>query len=349
MIDIKLSICIPTYNFGAFIGETLTGVISQATDEVEIIVVDGASTDNTEDIVRDFQRRFPALSYHRLARRGGIDNDLAQTVELARGDYCWLMSSDDVPVAGAIRRMLQELSSGDDIYLCNRTECDRELHPLWTHPLLAGDAVDHTFIFAGPRDFVEYLSQARLIGALFSYISSLVVKRERWNAVAPDKKFMSSNYAHAARLFSILLQGGRMRYIREPLVFCRGENDSFAKNGVVHRFLIDLDGYLLLANSLFSDVDIRRAFLAVMRREHPWYVYAELRSRINSREQWRDLERKLLEYGYGPRRLAVVSILGSLPPVMFIARLLWFGTRGLRTIAARALRSDNDAVPATRR
>lgn len=40
----RLSICIPTYNFGEFIGETLDSIVCQATDETEIVIVDGAST-----------------------------------------------------------------------------------------------------------------------------------------------------------------------------------------------------------------------------------------------------------------------------------------------------------------
>jgi abequosyltransferase len=336
MTDIKLSICIPTYNFGAFIGETLRSVIDQLQDGVEIVVLDGASTDNTEEIVRGFQQRCSALSYHRLGRKGGIDNDLARTVELARGDYCWLLSSDDVPTAGAIARMLGELSSNDDIYLCNRIECDRELRPLRTTPWLGNDRSDHTFTFDAFSDISSYFRSAISIGAFFSYISSIVVRRDQWISAAPDKKFIGSNYAHAARLFSILLRGGTLRYIREPLVLCRGENDSFSDSGVVRRFLIDLDGYLLLS-TLFQEPTVRDDFLAVMRREHPWYVYAELRSRIIGPDQWRDFEQKLIAYGYGPIALAVVRTLGGIPLVMIIARMLWFGTRRVRKFVARLL------------
>ena len=73
MNPIRLSICMPTYNFGRFIGEALDSIMKQATDEVEIIVLDGASTDNTLDVVRSFQARFPRIYYHCLSRRGGID------------------------------------------------------------------------------------------------------------------------------------------------------------------------------------------------------------------------------------------------------------------------------------
>jgi abequosyltransferase len=349
MSEIKLSICIPTYNFGAFIGETLSAVIdqSQDRDDVEIVIVDGASTDNTGEVVRSFQDRSPSLVYNRLERKGGIDNDLARTVELARGDYCWLLSSDDVPSTGAISRMLREFGSGCDIYLCSRTICDQDLRPLFDQHWLSGGMEDRIFTFAGHRDLIDYFSRAGSIGSLFSYMSSIVVKRAAWNTIGRDNRLIGSNYAHVARLFSILREGGTLKYIREPLVLCRGENDSFSKSGVVRRFMIDIDGYLLLADTLFPDADVRRTFLAIMRREHPWYVYAELRSKISDRDAWREFKRKLLAYGYTPGQIAVVGVLGSLPPVMAVARFFWFALKRLRTFAARIAWKWQRSVPAT--
>ncbi len=130
MSEILLSICIPTYNFGQFIGETFKSVINQINDNVEIIVLDGGSTDNTPEIVQGFQRITSRIIFHRLDKKGGIDKDIARTVELARGEYCWLMSSDDAFKPGAIQRILDEIRSGQDVYLCNRTECDGRLVPI---------------------------------------------------------------------------------------------------------------------------------------------------------------------------------------------------------------------------
>jgi abequosyltransferase len=64
MPPIALSICVPTYNFGKFIGDTLKSILCQTADGVEINVLDGASTDNTSDIVRQFQANYPNLKYH---------------------------------------------------------------------------------------------------------------------------------------------------------------------------------------------------------------------------------------------------------------------------------------------
>ena len=51
MSKAELSICIPAKNFGQFIGETLDSIIQQANKNVEIVVLDGGSTDNTQEIV----------------------------------------------------------------------------------------------------------------------------------------------------------------------------------------------------------------------------------------------------------------------------------------------------------
>ena len=61
--EIKLSICIPTLNRGSLIGRTLESIISQATEQIEVLVVDGGSNDQTKEIVNKFREVFPALRY----------------------------------------------------------------------------------------------------------------------------------------------------------------------------------------------------------------------------------------------------------------------------------------------
>ena len=56
--QIKISMCITTRNRADLIGETLASIISQAGDNIEIVIVDGASTDNTAEVVRGFKQKF---------------------------------------------------------------------------------------------------------------------------------------------------------------------------------------------------------------------------------------------------------------------------------------------------
>ena len=89
-----LSICIATYNRAGFIGETLDSIIPQLDDDVELLVVDGASSDNTEDIVRKYAQKESRIRYVRLSAKGGVDQDFDKSVELARGEYRRLFMDD---------------------------------------------------------------------------------------------------------------------------------------------------------------------------------------------------------------------------------------------------------------
>ena len=106
----KLSICIPTYNRAGFIAETIVSVIEQATNEVEIVVSDNASADNTREVVAELQRRFPRIIYGCNAENLGAARNAIRTIELATGDYCWFLGSDDKLAPGAISIVLKALN-----------------------------------------------------------------------------------------------------------------------------------------------------------------------------------------------------------------------------------------------
>lgn len=343
MGNIRLSVCIPTYNFGEFIGETLESIVGQATDEVDIIIVDGASTDNTEQVVHQIQKHFPRLTYHRRDKNIGIDRDLAKAVELAQGDYCWLMSSDDTLKPGAIGRILREIMSGRDIYLCNRTECDRNLRPMKDGAWLAREFGDHVFDLSVKSILKTYLNASQSLGALFSYMSSIIVNRKRWGEIKYEEVFTGSNYAHVYRLFSILNTGGALKYIKDGLVFCRRGNDSFSNKGSAHRMLIDLNGYGLLAERLFADIDIRVAFKAVMQRQHVWYLLAGLRNDVDDIEVWNELETRLIAFDFPRTTLMIAKLIGSSKVIITTARYLKKVEREVR-IFIRKVMVQNGAL-----
>ncbi len=322
MNDIRLSICIPTYNFGTFIGETLKSIIDQSQAGIEVVVLDSASTDNTREVVEDFTGKYPWISYHYKAKKGGIDKDMAATVDLARGDYCWLLSSDDALKAGAIQRMLSEIQLGFDIYLCNRTECDRNLVPLRDQTWLTKEWDDHVFNFPTNSSLLEYFNNSQSIGALFSYMSSIIFKRDTWHKIKYDVRFTGSNYAHVFRLFTLLQKGSTLKYIKDSLILCRSDNDSFLEQGVFKRIMVDFDGYHLLATHLFSDKEVRRSFLSVISRTVRWHHFIAVKDMAPDGFNWADFEQKLLDFGYTRTQLLITRIVAS-RPILPVARYFW--------------------------
>ena len=86
---------------------------------MEVVVVDGASTDNTEGVVRRIAAKFPRLRYLRLEKRGGFDRDCCKTVELAQGEYCWLFTDDDLLKPGAVAAVLEATRKNYSLIVVN--------------------------------------------------------------------------------------------------------------------------------------------------------------------------------------------------------------------------------------
>jgi abequosyltransferase len=305
----RLSVCIPTHNYGAFIGEALESIVPQLAPGIEVVVLDGGSSDDTGRVVGQYTARYPVVRYVRQPERGGIDRDLARSVELARGEYCWLLSADDALLPGAVARTLQYFERGCDVVLVNRVWCDAQLQPLEPHAWLSG--AERTFDLSQHEQLAGYLRSARSLGALFSFMSAIGFRRSQWLETPAPPALAGTNYAHVHRLFAMALAGSRLQYVATPLVKCRGGTDSFRGAGLAARLAIDLRGYLELSRALFpDDPHLQRAFRDVVGREHPWRRWVRARSEERSEAQWREVERLLAAYGIGTARLLSISLIG---------------------------------------
>jgi abequosyltransferase len=324
--NIALSICIPTKNFGPYIRATLDGILSQRMPELEVVIVDGGSTDQTKCIVEDLASKHSCIRYVRKEMASGVDRDLRTAIGMARGRYCWLMSADDAPKPGAMRRVLREIESGYDTYICNRTECDLGLSPLRERFWLRKTVGDRVVDFGKPDQIARYFKQSVSLGAVFSYISSVIFAREFWDDIEAEEggRLEGSNYQHAFLLLKALSSGGCHKYIHEQLVYCRGGNDSFLQpgdQGVTRRYLIDLDGYLAIASALSYPPSVQRPFLRILRREHPWYMWIRVAVRLEQDEEWRAVARKLRGAGYRRSQLFLLSLIRRMERVLPVVEM----------------------------
>lgn len=308
---VRLSICIPAYNYGAFIGAAIESVLDQIERDTEIVVLDGGSSDQTRAVVEGHAAHHSCVRYFYQSERGGIDRDLERSVEFAAGEYCWLLSADDALQKGALRRIRQEMNEGIDLLLCNRVWCDADLRPVRSHQWLKGGDSDRIIEFSRDAEAVRYLEDARSLGALFSFMSCIGFRRETWLRAKADVSLIGTNYAHVQRLFSIARSGARFKYVAAPLVLCRGGSDSFRSGGLAGRLLIDLRGYFKLSESIFPEnAELQLKFREVLKREHPWQRWVRARSETKDARVWSEVERMLGVYGFGPIQRRIISVLG---------------------------------------
>lgn len=276
-----LSFCIPTYNFGAFLGEALDSILAQADERVEIVIVDGGSTDQTFDVIAERARRFPRITLFRRETRVGFDRDVLKMVELARGEFCWLFSADDVLLPGAVAKVLARLErSAPDLLLPGFLHCDLRLRSMGPHPILAGGG-DAEFALEDPAELARYCRLALTSTAFFTFVSATVVRREAWERAGPVDEYLGGCWVIAAKVLRMRRERLRLVYVAEPLFQNRGDNDSFSADGPLRRLAISLDGFDRLAADYFGEgteehLHVRR----VLGNEYPLPVLLWLKLRV---------------------------------------------------------------------
>ena len=214
---IKLSICISTLNRAAFIGSTLASIIAQATADLEIVVVDGASTDNTEQVVMEHARRFDRLRYVRQDTNNGVDRDFDRAVELARGEYCWLLADDDLLKPGAVTAVLKTLDQDFSLILVNAEHKNFDMSNVLIPNYFCIDS-DRVYT----SDDLDRLFTD--LGTCLICICCVVIKREIW--LARDRgRYYGSRFVHVGVIFQRALPGKTLA-IAEPLMSLRIGNEQ---------------------------------------------------------------------------------------------------------------------------
>lgn len=89
-----ITIIIPTYNCEKTIGSALDSILRQSIKEVEILIVDGLSTDRTLKIVAQYQTNQSNIVV-RSEKDEGIYDAMNKGIELAKGNWLYFMGSDD--------------------------------------------------------------------------------------------------------------------------------------------------------------------------------------------------------------------------------------------------------------
>ena len=101
----KISIVVPSFNQGSFIEETILSVINQKYPNLELIIIDGLSTDNTLEIVKKY---YDSINYFVSEGDNGQAHALNKGFQIASGQICSYLNSDDIYCDNILWKIAEE-------------------------------------------------------------------------------------------------------------------------------------------------------------------------------------------------------------------------------------------------
>jgi abequosyltransferase len=204
-----LTIAIPTFNRAAQLAQLLAVLEPQLEQfpQVELLVFDNASEDDTSDVIAAAQQRF-RFTAHRHAVNVGADANFAACYKQARGTFFWICGDDDLIVPGGLAQVMPHLTgaNGQEIDLLYATSYGFREDFLAERQADSFGRTFHTFYaLKGARTF------AMATNIMFTFISGIIVNKARLESLPHEdpQAFIGTNHVQLSWSLPLLLHHRR--------------------------------------------------------------------------------------------------------------------------------------------
>ena len=194
----KVSVIVPVYNVEKYITRCLTTLVNQTIDDLEIILVNDGSTDNSEQIIRQFKKDYKNIMYVKK-ENGGLSSARNFGLIYAKGEYVAFLDSDDYVDRTIYQKMYEKAKATNSDYV----ECDF----IWKYPY--HEKIDVGFRY---KDKKEMFEKARVVAW------NKLIKRE---IIINNKlEFPVGLYYEDIEFFYKLLPYiNNFSFVEEPLIY----------------------------------------------------------------------------------------------------------------------------------
>lgn len=242
-----LSLCIPIYNRLGYLERMLNRFLEDIDlfeHDIALYISDNCSTDDLQSCCELFQQKGLVIDYHRNETNIGPDKNFEACFYQAKGQYVWLLGSDDVPNPGILRIIVQYLKQGDYglVHLSIR-KMDQEL------------TLYHT------SD-----DMAMAVGYWITFMSANIIKTESLKRICLAdyrKSFMIQVPAY----LSACCSQGTNAIIYQPTFF--DEDTDNANNGGYNLFEVFVTNlYGIYESFIYKGLLSKRAFEVIIKKEY---------------------------------------------------------------------------------
>lgn len=231
----NVSVCIASYNHGKYLSRCLDSILSQTYQDFEIVLVDDGSTDNSHEILLDYQARYPEkirYTWHPNHENKGISITTNLAIEESKGRYIAFIGSDDMWRADKLEMQISILESSPDLGMVYSYAVfiDEQDNPLSG---LVGTDITH-----------DPNPTGRMIQACHQPAMTVVIRRDLLEKIGLfEESLITSDWDLMIRFFAHEKAG----FIAQPLAGYRIHQSNLSKNIDP---LIELKRYLEHMNRL---------------------------------------------------------------------------------------------------
>lgn len=322
-----LTIAIPTYNRADYLQELLSNLMEQLVQrpEIELLISDNASTDETTSVVLGLLKENPGVRYIRNPTNIGADANFLQCFEMATGKYFWLVGDDDIVAPGGIAKILSLIADHEYalIHLC----------PYPFRPGVSSNRDRDRFgrfaqcIPNGP-------SFIRLVGPMITFISSMIVNKQQFRTLRTPElaSLVGTNLIQLGWTLPLLASVGESLIVWDKILAARVGNSG--GYGICRVFSKNLSEVIL--KTIPTRLDIGRILVNISLRD--WFptTIIQIRSSLLGNMHDEDFSTLLEELHRRNWRYWVFTYpIVALP--RWAARVWWHGTN-IANRGARLLR-----------
>ena len=115
----KISVIVPVYNVEEYLGKCLNSLVNQTLKDIEIIIVNDGTKDNSEKIINKFLKKYNNIKYYKK-ENGGLSSARNYGISKASCKYIGFVDSDDYIDKTMYERLYNKIISDDyDVALCD--------------------------------------------------------------------------------------------------------------------------------------------------------------------------------------------------------------------------------------
>lgn len=204
----KVSVIVPVYNVSAFLPKCLDSLVNQTLDDIEIIIVNDGSTDNSESIIDTYAANYPKIVKAFTKKNGGLSDARNFGIKKATGDFLGFVDSDDFVEVTMFEKLYNRAFETDsDIVVCSHTSVmlnkDNRVRTSTLHEIQNG------YLF-GKSIYESH----GILAFSRSYAWNKLYKREIIKGFEFPK---GQHFEDSAVVYNILSKARKIEYFPEPL------------------------------------------------------------------------------------------------------------------------------------